>query len=125
EETAACFDEEGYYRIGDALKFAEPGNIASGFVFDGRVSEDFKLATGTWVNMAAVRAGVLAACAPLIRDVVLTGLDQNHVGAMIFPDLGVCRSLAALPEDADGEAVAGHPAVRAAFAERLGRLAAG
>ena len=123
DKTAESFDEEGFYRIGDALKFAEPGNIARGFVFDGRVTEDFKLATGTWVNMAGVRAGVLAVCAPLIRDVVLTGLDQNYIGALIFPDLAACRALAGLPASADGEAIVGHPAVRAAFQARLDELA--
>ena len=124
EQTAASFDEEGYYKIGDALKFAEPGNVARGFVFDGRVTEDFKLATGTWVNMAGVRLGVIAACAPLIRDVVLTGLDRNHIGALIFPDLAACRELAGLDTGASGEAVVAHPAVREAFEKRLGRLAA-
>ncbi len=124
EQTAQCFDEEGYYKIGDALKFAEPGNIARGFVFDGRVSEDFKLATGTWVNLGAVRLAVIGACAPLIRDVVLTGLDRNHIGALIFPDLAACRSLAGLDAQASGEVVVAHPTVRAAFAERLNALAA-
>ena len=123
DKTAESFDEEGYYRIGDALKFAEPGNIARGFVFDGRVTEDFKLATGTWVNMAGVRAGVLAACAPLIRDVVLTGLDQNYIGALIFPDLAACRTLAGLPASTDGDAIVSHPEVRAAFQTRLDELA--
>lgn len=123
DKTAESFDEEGFYRIGDALKFAEPGNIARGFVFDGRVTEDFKLATGTWVNMAGVRAGVLSACAPLIRDVVLTGLDQNYIGALIFPDIEACRTLAGLPASANGEAIVAHPAVRAAFQTRLDELA--
>ena len=106
-KTAESFDEEGYYKIGDALKFADPQDIARGFVFDGRVSEDFKLSTGTWVNMGSVRAGVISACAPLIRDVVLTGLDRNHIGALIFPDLEACRSLAGLAADADGHAIVG------------------
>jgi feruloyl-CoA synthase len=124
EQTAQCFDGEGYYRIGDALKFAEPGNIARGFVFDGRVGEDFKLATGTWVNLAAVRLSAIGACAPLIRDVVLTGLDRNHIGALIFPDLVACRALAGLDPQANGETVTDHPTVRAAFSERLETLAA-
>ena len=93
DETAECFDDEGYYKIGDALKFADPERSCRGFVFDGRVTEDFKLATGTWVNMAAVRSAVIAACAPLIRDVVLTGLDRNLIGALIFPDVEACAAL--------------------------------
>jgi feruloyl-CoA synthase len=123
DKTAESFDEEGYYKIGDALKFADPDDIARGFVFDGRVSEDFKLATGTWVNMGSVRAAVIAACAPLIRDVVLTGLDRNHIGALIFPDLEACRSLAGLPPDADTTAIVTDTAVRAAFQARLDDLA--
>ncbi|WP_423065168.1 feruloyl-CoA synthase [Devosia sp. CN2-171] len=124
DKTAECFDEEGYYKIGDALKFAEPGNIARGFVFDGRVSEDFKLATGTWVNMAGVRAGAIAAATGLMRDIVLTGLDRNHIGALIFPDLTACRALADLGPDVSGEEVVAHPAVRAAFQQRFDALAA-
>jgi feruloyl-CoA synthase len=124
DKTAQCFDDEGYYRIGDALKFAEPGNLARGFVFDGRVSEDFKLATGTWVNMAGVRAGAIAAATPLIRDIVVTGLDRNHIGALIFPDLAACRALAGLGPDAAGDEVVAHPVVRAAFQQRLDALAA-
>ncbi|MGV3652462.1 MAG: feruloyl-CoA synthase [Devosia sp.] len=123
EKTAQAFDDEGYYCIGDALKFADPDDVSKGFVFDGRVSEDFKLATGTWVNMAAVRAAALAAATPLARDLVLTGLDRNHIGALIFPDLEACRRLAGLPEGAAPAEIAGHPAVRAAFAEKLGALA--
>jgi feruloyl-CoA synthase len=123
DATAAGFDDEGYYRIGDALKFADPDDLAQGFVFDGRVTEDFKLSTGTWVNMAAVRSGIIAACAPLIRDVVLCGLDRNHIGALIFPDLPACRALAGQGPDVAGETIAAHPAVRDAFQQRLGGLA--
>ncbi|MEO7222852.1 MAG: feruloyl-CoA synthase [Devosia sp.] len=124
DKTAESFDEEGYYKIGDALKFADPSDISRGFVFDGRVSEDFKLATGTWVNMGGVRTGVIAACAPLIRDVVLTGLDRNHIGALIFADLEACRSIARLASDADAGAIVANPAVVAAFQGRLDELAA-
>jgi feruloyl-CoA synthase len=122
-ETAQSFDEQGYYKIGDALKFADPNDLTKGFIFDGRVTEDFKLSTGTWVNMAGVRAGVIAACAPLIRDVVLCGLDRNHIGALIFPDFEACRALAGLKADADGAAIVAAPAVREAFQQRLGQLA--
>jgi feruloyl-CoA synthase len=123
EKTAEAFDEEGFYKIGDAVRFADPGDIAKGLVFDGRVTEDFKLSTGTWVNFAAVRSGVIAACAPLIRDVVLTGLDKNFIGAMIFPDLMACARHAGLPADADAAAILAHPAVREKFAQSLAALA--
>src|SRR5690606_26211488 len=113
DKTSEAFDEEGFYCIGDALKFVDPDDLSKGLAFDGRVTEDFKLSTGTWVNMAAVRTGLIAACAPLVRDVVLTGLDRNHVGAMIFPDLGACADLVGTrlpPED-----LVVHPAVRGHF----------
>lgn len=121
EKTREAFDEEGFYCIGDALKFVDPDDLSRGLAFDGRVTEDFKLSTGTWVNMAAVRTGLVAACAPLVRDVVLTGLDRNHIGAMIFPDLGACTEMvgAKLPA-AD---LIAHPAVRGHLAQALETLA--
>jgi feruloyl-CoA synthase len=123
EKTAEAFDEEGYYKIGDAVRPVDPADYTKGFVFDGRVSEDFKLSTGTWVNFAGVRASIIGACAPLIRDVVLTGLDRNFIGALIFPDLEACSSLAGLPSGTDAETVLSHPAVRQRFADSLGALA--
>jgi feruloyl-CoA synthase len=122
EKTAEAFDEEGFYKIGDAVRFADPDDLSKGLVFDGRVTEDFKLSTGTWVNFSAVRASVIGACAPLIRDVVLTGLDLNYIGAMIFPDLEACARHAGLPSGTDPQTIVDHPAVRQKFAESLGGL---
>ena len=82
--TREAFDEEGFYRIGDALKFADPSRPASGLVFDGRVAEDFKLTTGTWVHVGAVRVRLIAAGDPLIQDAVITGHDRDEVGALVF-----------------------------------------
>lgn len=124
EKTAEAFDEEGFYRIGDAVRHADPDDLAKGFVFDGRVTEDFKLSTGTWVNFAAVRSACIAACAPLIRDVVLTGLDLNFIGAMIFPDLEACARHAGLPPGSEPSTILAHPAVRGRFEESLGALSA-
>ncbi|HEY9010102.1 MAG TPA: feruloyl-CoA synthase [Devosia sp.] len=121
--TALAFDEEGFYRIGDAVRPVDPADVTRGFIFDGRVSEDFKLSTGTWVNFAAVRAAVIGACAPLIRDVVLTGLDRNFIGALIFPDLEACTRLAGLPAGTDAATVMAQPAVRKHFTEKLAALA--
>ena len=123
EKTAEAFDEEGFYQIGDAVRFADVDDLSRGFVFDGRVTEDFKLSTGTWVNFAAVRSSVIGACAPLIRDVVLTGLDLNHIGAMIFPDLEACARHAGLPPGSDARTIVDHPSVREHFATRLAALA--
>jgi len=82
--TRAAFDEEGFYRIGDAVKLADPADPAKGVVFDGRVAEDFKLATGTWVHVGAVRVALIAAGDPLIQDAVVTGHDRNEIGALVF-----------------------------------------
>src|SRR5687768_343465 len=82
--TKAAFDEEGFYRIGDAVKFARPDDPSAGVVFDGRVAEDFKLSTGTWVSAGAVRVRLIAAADPLIQDAVITGHDRDQVGALVF-----------------------------------------
>ena len=82
--TRAAFDAEGFYRIGDAVKFADPADPARGIVFDGRVAEDFKLSTGTWVNAGAVRVKLIAAGDPLIQDAVVTGHDRDEIGALVF-----------------------------------------
>lgn len=124
DKTAECFDEDGFYKIGDALKFVDPDDVNKGFLFDGRVSEDFKLSTGTWVNMAGVRAGLIATCAPLVRDVVLAGLNANHIGALLLLDFDAARKLDASLGGADEKTVADHPAVRAEFQKRLDALAA-
>jgi feruloyl-CoA synthase len=82
--TRAAFDEEGFYRIGDALKLADPADAAKGIVFDGRIAEDFKLATGTWAHVGALRMKLIAAADPLIQDAVITGHDRNEIGALVF-----------------------------------------
>jgi len=82
--TRAAFDEEGFYRIGDAMKFADPSAPWKGLVFDGRVAEDFKLSSGTWVHVGAVRVKLIAAGNPFIQDAVITGHDRDEVGAIVF-----------------------------------------
>ncbi|HUL93330.1 MAG TPA: feruloyl-CoA synthase [Burkholderiales bacterium] len=82
--TRAAFDEEGYYRIGDALKFADPKRPEQGLAFDGRIAEDFKLSTGTWVHVGATRVKLIAAGDPLIQDAVITGHGRAEVGALVF-----------------------------------------
>jgi feruloyl-CoA synthase len=82
--TREAFDAEGYYRIGDAMKFADPAAPAKGLVFDGRVAEDFKLTSGTWVHAGAVRVKLIAAGNPVIQDAVITGHDRDAVGALLF-----------------------------------------
>jgi feruloyl-CoA synthase len=82
--TKLAFDEEGFYRIGDAVKLADAADPAKGIVFDGRVAEDFKLSTGTWVHVGAVRVTLIAAADPLIQDAVITGHDRSEIGALVF-----------------------------------------
>ncbi|MSP97069.1 MAG: feruloyl-CoA synthase [Betaproteobacteria bacterium] len=91
--TAAAFDAEGFYRIGDAMKFADPDDPAKGIVFDGRVAEDFKLTSGTWVHVGAVRVKLIAACDPLVQDAVITGHDKDEVGALLFLNPAAAKAL--------------------------------
>jgi len=122
--TAEAFDDEGFYKIGDALKFADPSDPAKGLLFDGRLAEDFKLATGTWVSVGPLRAAFIAHGAPLVRDVVLAGADRDDVTALVFPDLDACRPLAPdLAADAPAAKLLADPRVRAAFARLLAALA--
>ena len=122
--TAEAFDEEGFYRLGDALRFADRGDAAKGFYFDGRLAENFKLNTGTWVSVGALRARFIDHFGAIVRDVVITGLDRGYVGALVFPNLAVARNLAEdLPEDAPVSDVLGHPRVRAELTAKLRSLA--
>jgi feruloyl-CoA synthase len=91
--TSAAFDDEGYYRIGDAVRLADPADPAKGIEFDGRIAEDFKLATGTWVHVGAVRVKLIAAANPLIQDAVITGHDRDEVGALVFLNPAACAGL--------------------------------
>ncbi len=93
ELTRAAFDEEGFYRIGDAVKLADPADPAQGIVFDGRVAEDFKLSSGTWVHVGAVRVKLIAAGNPLIQDAVIAGHDRDAVGALVFLNPAAARDL--------------------------------
>jgi feruloyl-CoA synthase len=107
--TKAAFDEEGFYCIGDAVKLADPADPAKGVVFDGRVAEDFKLTTGTWVHVGAVRMALIAAGNPVIQDAVITGHDRDEIGALVFlspaaKDVDVKAKLEAALEGFAGEA---------------------
>lgn len=124
--TAAAFDAEGFYRLGDALVPEDPGDLTRGFLFDGRLNEDFKLTTGVWVSVGPLRAAFLDAFAPLVRDVAVAGEERDAVAALVFPDLAACRTLGVGGDDmGDDAAVLADPRVRAAFAQRLATLAAG
>jgi feruloyl-CoA synthase len=87
EKSSEAFDEEGFFITGDAMVFVDPADINRGMKFDGRISEDFKLLTGTWVRAAQLRIDMLACLAPLAADLVITGADRNEIGVMMFPDV--------------------------------------
>ena len=93
ELTRDAFDEDGFYCIGDAMKLADPDDPGKGLIFDGRVAEDFKLQSGTWVRVGAVRLKLIAACSPLVQDAVITGHDREDVGALVFLNPAAVRSL--------------------------------
>lgn len=122
--TGAAFDDEGYYRMGDSVRFADPHDLSRGLLFDGRLGEDFKLSTGTWVGVGALRARIIAHFAPYVRDAVIAGHGRGTVGMLAIPDLDACRSLC--PTDlanAPLSEVAAHPAVRAEIAGKLASFA--
>jgi feruloyl-CoA synthase len=124
ELSKAAFDEEGFYKFGDALKPADPNDFHAGFDFDGRIAEDFKLASGTWVSVGPLRARFIAACAPLVRDVVIAGLNRDEISAIVVLDLDGCRLInATLPFD-DIAATAADPLIRDAFRERFAKFLA-
>jgi feruloyl-CoA synthase len=97
EKTAAAFDEEGFYKLGDAARFVDPDDPAKGLVFDGRVTEDFKLDSGTWVSVGVLRPDLVAACSPYIHDAVITGQDRPFIGAMLWPSPAGLAALVADP----------------------------
>lgn len=122
EQTAAAFDEEGYFCSGDAIKWQDPADPTQGFMFDGRVAEDFKLDTGTWVNVGPLRALVAREGAPYVQDSVITGHNRRELGVLLVPNLQQCRRLAqAQAETPDAEALS-HPDVLSFFQDLVSRL---
>jgi feruloyl-CoA synthase len=97
ELTASAFDEEGFYKIGDAGVFVDPGQPAEGLVFAGRVAEDFKLTTGTFVHVGSLRVAAIAAASPILQDALVTGQDRPYVGLLGWPNLEGCRQLLGRP----------------------------
>ena len=111
--ASEAFDEEGFLRTGDAGKLADPRDPSRGLLFDGRLAEDFKLTSGTWVHVGELRTAAIAAGAPVIQDAVVTGHDQPDVGLLVFPNPAGCRSLCHdAPPDATLVELIGRPEVR-------------
>jgi feruloyl-CoA synthase len=124
ELTALAFDAEGFYLIGDAVTFADPERPELGLFFDGRVAEDFKLNSGTWVSVGTLRLAGIAALAPLAQDIVITGHGGDEVRFLVFPNIAACRAHAGLPDSANVKNVIGHEKVRSAIAQGLAKLKA-
>jgi feruloyl-CoA synthase len=124
-QTAEAFDAEGFYASGDAVKPMDPAAPGMGFVFDGRVAEDFKLSTGTFVSVGPLRARVIAAGDPCVQDVVIAGLNRNEIGLLIFPRLDACRAFAGLGSQAPVTQVLAAPEVREFFQHLVDGLHAG
>jgi feruloyl-CoA synthase len=124
ELTAKAFDEEGFYIFGDAIKPVDPDDFDKGFDFDGRISEDFKLGSGTWVSVGPLRARFVAACAPLVRDVVIAGINRDELSALVILDLDGCRVVNPALPSGDLKAAASDPIIQQAFTERLKKFAA-
>lgn len=113
EETRKAFDEEGFYCIGDAVKFIDPDHPERGLMFDGRIAEDFKLLTGTWVHVGCMRLAGIEVLKPIAQDIVVAGHNRDNVGFLVFPSIPACRALCPdLPEDAPIAELLRHPAIQ-------------
>jgi feruloyl-CoA synthase len=106
------------------VTFADPDRPERGLFFDGRVAEDFKLNSGTWVSVGTLRVAGIAALAPLAQDIVVTGHGGDHVRFLVFPNIAACRAHAGLPDGASADEVIGCEKVRAAIAQGLAKLKA-
>jgi feruloyl-CoA synthase len=122
QETQEAFDEEGFFCTGDAVKWIDENDVHQGLKFDGRIAEDFKLATGTFVSVGPLRGKIIAAGAPYVQDAVITGLNMHEVGAMVFPTAAV-RGLSGLGTEASMAEVLSSAPVVAHFQHVIHSLA--
>ena len=120
--TKAAFDEEGFYMIGDAVEFVDAAKPELGLLFDGRVAEDFKLLSGTWVHVGSLRVAGISALSPVAQDIVVAGHDKDDIGFLVFPNIAECRRIAGLGDDAPVDAVIGHPVIKERVREGLVRM---
>ena len=128
QQTAEAFDDQGFYRSGDALKLVHPFHPQLGLMFDGRLAEDFKLSSGVFVSVGPLRTRAVLAGSPYVQDLVITAPDRECLGALVFPRLHECRRLAGLPAEASDTQVLASEPVRqwfGAWLQRLNREATG
>lgn len=123
--TAAAFDADGYYCTGDALRFVDDQHPELGFMFDGRIAEDFKLSTGTFVSVGPLRARVISQGAPYVMEAVVTGINRDAIGLLVFPRLENCHAMSGLPAAPSAAEVLGSSKVRAFFQQLVDGLNAG
>ena len=119
ELTAVAFDEEHFYRLGDAVRLLDDSDPTRGLVFDGRIGEDFKLSNGTWVSVGPLRAALIAALSPLAQDVVIAGLNAEYLAILIVPDLRGCAQVSGMTETPSYEAVVANRDLLALIRQRL------
>jgi feruloyl-CoA synthase len=122
EATREAFDRDGFLCSGDAVRWRDPANPDAGFLFDGRLAEDFKLDTGTWVHVGSLRSRAVEVGAPYVQDVVVTGHDRQEVGLLIVPNFEECCALANRGSDAPLARVCEAPAVRGFFQQLVNKL---
>ena len=122
--NASAFDEEDYYRMGDAVKLVDPSGPQKGFLFDGRLNEEFKLSSGTWVRTGTLRRRLLAHFNGLLQEVALAAPDRDYVAALLFPSLDACRKLVPyFAETSSASEVLSHSEIRSAFQQGLNSFA--
>jgi feruloyl-CoA synthase len=121
--TRAAFDEDGFYKPGDAVRFADAAVPGKGIVFDGRLAEDFKLTTGTWVAVGVLRVGALAAASPALQDAIIAGENREGIGMLAWLNAAGCCKLIGC--EASLLELARHPTVRAHVARAVARWNAG
>ncbi|HRF08374.1 MAG TPA: feruloyl-CoA synthase [Xanthobacteraceae bacterium] len=113
DQTKANFDEDGFYKSGDAVRFADPSDPDKGLIFDGRLAEDFKLTSGTWVQVGTLRVALIAACAPVVQDLVICGEGREHIGVLAWMNVAGAAKIAGLAPSTPLAELAKHPIVRA------------
>jgi feruloyl-CoA synthase len=119
--TKRAFDEDGFYRIGDAVRFADADDPAAGLVYSGRLTEEFKLTTGTWVQVGALRVGLLSATSPVLQDAVVAGEGYDHLRIMAWLNVAGCRQLLGANAPSSAAELARHPAIQDHIKESLKR----
>jgi feruloyl-CoA synthase len=121
--TAQMLDEDGFYKIGDAVKLVDPADANQGLIFDGRVIEDFKLTSGTFVLVGTLRTAAIAAASPVLQDVVVCGQDHDYIGLLGFPNLAACRAVAGDKDvQLSNTELICHPAVIGMVTQGLARM---